>query len=907
MENVNDTGSEMFEVRSTSLVCADPACAPSFFCFVEWASVSITRRHILVGAGGVLGASAIDAIPLDAAGSNPRASSEKTNGKGTDSIPHKRGFNESYRGEYLNHIAFPLGGIGAGMFCLEGTGALTKFSLRNHPDLLSEPKVFSAICINGKQNIARVLEGPVPGWKLRPFFPAPDGTYPGGCWGLPRFQEATFKNRFPFATVRLTDEDMPVDVAITGWSPFSPGDSDNSSLPVAAIEYRFRNRSSSSVDAVFSFNSQNFIALRRDPPNKAKPAARIRSTPNGFILHGPGGETTPWDDAALAIWANDPKATVNHAWMRGVDSPQIVWREVESGECHSRAQLLDDSAPGASLFVPFSIAPNDERSISLRFAWYAPKSNLFKPTQADMDDIDVVDCNDVSCKEDSGTYQPWYAGHFSNIEEVIDYFQSNYQRLRQAAEKFSHTLYDITLPPEVIEAVTSNLAILKSPTVLRQSDGRLWGWEGTRETQGSCYGSSTHVWNYAQTIAHLFPDLERTLRETEFGCNQNEEGQQLCRAALPIRPLNAAHPAPDAADGQLGGIVKFYRDWRISGDTAWLRKWWPKIRASLDYCVRTWDPRRRGVIEEPHINTYDIEFWGADSMCTSLYLAALKAAVAMGKALSVDMHDYASLADRCSDRLQQLFNGEYFTQNANWRELRTRYPRVDADSPAFPEFLELANTEGPPYQYGTGCLSDGLFGAWFAFVSGLGELVDSENTDRHLLAVHRHNFRRDLSRHANTRRPHFACGNEAGLLTCSWPRGGRPSLAMIYADEVWTGVEHQVASHLISRGKIEEGLEIVRACRNRYDGRVRNPFDEIEAGHWYARSMSSFALLQAFSGARFDAVEKVLYLEPSIKGDFRCFLSTATGFGTVGVKDGRPFVEVASGKIPYKEIKYKSA
>jgi len=130
---------------------------------------------------------------------------------------------------------------------------------------------------------------------------------------------------------------------------------------------------------------------------------------------------------------------------------------------------------------------------------------------------------------------------------------------------------------------------------------------------------------------------------------------------------------------------------------------------------------------------------------------------------------------------------------------------------------------------------------------------------------------------------------------------------MIYADEVWTGVEHQVASHLISRGKIEEGLEIVRACRNRYDGRVRNPFDEIEAGHWYARSMSSFALLQAFSGARFDAVEKVLYLEPSIKGDFRCFLSTATGFGTVGVKDGRPFVEVASGKIPYKEIKYKSA
>src|SRR4029078_3679525 len=173
-------------------------------------------------------------------------------------------------------------------------------------------------------------------------------------------------------------------------------------------------------------------------------------------------------------------------------------------------------------------------------------------------------------------------------------------------------------------------------------------------------------------------------------------------------------------------------------------------------------------------------------------------------------------------------------------------------------------------QYGAGCLSDGLFGAWLAFVCGLGELVDSEKTRRHLLAVHPHNFKSGLSRPANTSRPHFACGNEAGLLTCSWPRGGRPSLAMIYADEVWTGVEHQVASHLISRGKIDEGLEIVRACRSRYDGRGRNPFDEIEAGHWYARSLSSFALLQAFSGARSDAVEKVLSLDPTIRGDFRC-------------------------------------
>lgn len=877
--------------------------------------MSMTRRDILVGAGGIIAASAVDAVGSDSAvvartqaknADGPTSDARKE--PSTASYSGARAFNGIYHGDYLNQIAFPMGGIGAGMFCLEGTGALTKFSLRNHPDLASEPKVFSAISIQGPRNIARVLEGPVPTWKLRPFFPAPDGTYPGGCWGLPRFRQTTFESRFPFGTVRLKDADVPLEVELTGWSPFSPGDADNSSLPVADIEYRFLNRSPASVDAVFSFHSPNFLAERQNSSNKKKPSDRIRSTANGFILWGPGTENKPWDDVSLAVWVDDPKAKVNLAWMRGVDSPQIVWRDVESGKSYSRAPLLDDSSPGASIFVPFSIAPGETRTISLHFAWYAPKSNLFKPTQADMDDIDVVSCNVIKCTDVVGTYQPWYAGRFSSIEKLIDYWQGNYQPLRQATEKFSRALYDTTLPPEVMEAVASNLSILKSPTVLRQQDGRLWGWEGSRETQGSCYGSSTHVWNYAQSIAHLFPELERSLRETEFGPNQNDEGHQFCRAALPIRPLEVVHANPDAADGQLGGIIKFYRDWRISGDTAWLRRWWPRIRASMDYCIRTWDPKQRGVIEEPHINTYDVEFWGADSMCTSLYIGALKAATLMGESLGDNIECYSTLLNKSSHRMEQeLFNGEYFFQKTAWQNLQARYPRIDSDSPNFPEFLELARKDGPPYQYGQGCLSDGALGVWLSLMCGVDEVIDSRKVESHLLAVYHYNFKKNLSEHANTRRPQFACGNEPGLLCCTWPNGGRPVLAMIYSDEVWTGVESQVASHLIALGKTDEGLEIVRAIRRRYDGRVRNPFSELEAGNWYARSMSSYGLLQSFSGARFDAVEKILHLRPTIKGDFRCFLSTATGFGTVGVQNGEPFVEVVSGQIPYREIKYTSA
>ena len=825
-------------------------------------------------------------------------------------------FNGAYEGRRLSHIAFPLGGIGAGMICLEGTGALSRFSLRNRPDLANEPKVFAAVSIKGSQKAARVLEGQVPDWKLCPQFPGGElGGPTPACWGLPRFRQAAFKARFPFATVHLKDDAVPLEVKLTGWSPFSPGDADNASLPVASLEYEFLNRGPAAVDAVFSFNAQNFMAEPEDPLRQNfKPLDRIRSTAGGFILYGPGAEGHPWDEGCWAAWTDDPNAKVNHAWFRGTwaDSLQMVWRDVMSGECHARNPLSASSSPGASIFVPFSVAPGQTKTITLHVAWYVPKSNLYEPK------LGFKDGKWMSYSNAAQTYQPWYAGRFAGIEEVIRYWQDRHRPLRQAAEKFSRAFYDSTLPPEVIESVAANLTILKSPTVLRQTDGRLWGWEGSNDSVGSCYGSSTHVWNYAQAIAHLFPDLERSLRETEFGPNQNEDGHQYSRAALPIRPMEEVHEFPDgpfggweAADGQLGGVIKAYREWRISGDTAWLHRLWPRIRASLDYCIRTWDPRHRGWIEEPHLTTYDVRFWGADSMCTSIYLGALQAATLMAKALNEAVNDYSELLGRGVRRMEgELFNGEYFIQRIEWRHLQTSFPTGDAWARIFPESpdgLDLARKEGPKYQYGDGCLSDGVLGAWLCLVSGLGEVFDIRKVESHLSAVRRYNLKVELADQANLKRAIFACRDESGLLLCTWPRGDEPSLPFAYANEVWTGIEYQVASHLIALGKIDEGLDIVRSCRRRYDGRLRNPFDEVESGHWYARAMSSYALLQAFSGARFDAVEKILHLRPVIKGDFRCFLSTAGGFGTVGVKNGQPFVQVVSGNIPYTKIEYTAA
>ena len=816
-------------------------------------------------------------------------------------------YNAVYENECLNRVAFPLGGIGAGMMCLEGTGKLSHVSLRHQPEIYNEPLMFSALCIKGKEDGTRVLEGPVARWKtFFPWAPTSQGSSGNGGggrdYGLPRFSRASFSARFPFATVMLEDTVLPVSVQIVGWSPFIPGDADNSSLPVAALEYRFINTSKKAVDAIYSFHAHNFLATESG-------GASVGSVPKGFALGQLGTNDKPWEQGSFAAFVESHEVRINHAWFRGAwfDPLSILWKEVEEAAMPQRPPI-SEGAPsmGGSLFVPFVIGPGEEKVIYLLFAWYIPMSNLSFGQGADDQEL-RKECRSGECASGRIVYRPWYAARFPDINAVADYWRGNYEALRRETEAFTECFYDTTLPDEVLEAVAANLSILKSPTILRQQDGRLWCWEGCCDSSGSCGGSCTHVWNYAQALPYLFPELERTLRQTEFNECQDQQGHQEFRAPLPIRP--AVHQVLAAADGQLGGIMKVYRDWRISGDSQWLRELWPKVKQSLDYCIEVWDPERNGVLVEPHHNTYDIEFWGADSMCTSIYLGALQAFITMGQALNEDISSYQNLLEKgCSFLEQELFNGEYFFQKIQWEGLRAGDPSEmglhSKNTYSSPEAIELLRREGPKYQYGMGCLSDGIIGAWIAAICGVGEFLEREKVKSHLLSVFKYNFYQDLSLHANTQRPTYALGKEGGLLLCSWPRGGKPSLPFVFSNEVWTGIEYQVASHLMMMGCVDEGLTIVRTCRDRYDGRVRNPFNEYECGHWYARAMSSYALLQALSGARYDALEKVLYMKPNIKGDFRSFLSTASGYGTVGVKDGKPFVNTRRGKIEVTSIDY---
>jgi uncharacterized protein (DUF608 family) len=816
-----------------------------------------------------------------------------------------------FRGDHLSQIAFPLGGIGAGCVCLNGYGGLQDFSVRNRPALTAAPEAddygddaFAVLHIPEK-NITRLVEGPFPKGKIYAQGIKPEGILGGGHEGLPRFRKCSFRGEFPFGIVKLSDPVVGLDVEISGFNPFIPLDDKNSSIPCAILEYTLKNRTSETVDFQFSFHLSHLAQGSKSPgPDNSRNA--VISGAGIYLYNLEEPTSVKSGSAALGIVGNEP--TIKAMWFRGgwFDSLSVLWRELESGRFTPNDGSQGGAARGrngGSILINGRLEAGEKIIYPLVIAWYFP--NVDYSFGATIDEGEPSGGRDTYDSRHK-TWQPYYTSQWTDAQEVFNYVSQNYPELKKRTQAFHDALFDTTLPGYVLEAVSANLAILKSPTLLRQYNGNLWGWEGCHPDRGSCPGSCTHVWNYAQSLSHLFPALERTLRDQELLSSMDNDGHINFRAALPDGPVE--HTFHAASDGQLGGIMKLHRDWQISGDRAWLERLYPAATKSMDYCIRVWDPQRKGVLEEPHHNTYDIEFWGPDGMCTGFYIGALtamaKLAAVMGESdRSTAYRELAETGARTMD--DTLFNGEYYEQRVTWEgpQASLNGEQLQKMRLENPEEANLYVIEGPKYQYGRGCLSDGLFGVHLAALCGIETPLNQEHVLSSMRSIFAYNFRTSLWDHANPQRPGYALGDEPGLLLCTWPHGGKPTLPFVYSDEVWTGIEYQVAAHLISTGMIDEGLTIVKALRSRYDGQTRNPWNEYECGSYYARAMSSYALLLAFSGFRYSAVEEKLWLKPQIEGRlYRTFFSTASGWGLLTLQHDSLSIDMKVGELIVKQL-----
>jgi hypothetical protein len=150
---------------------------------------------------------------------------------------------------------------------------------------------------------------------------------------------------------------------------------------------------------------------------------------------------------------------------------------------------------------------------------------------------------------------------------------------------------------------------------------------------------------------------------------------------------------------------------------------------------------------------------------------------------------------------------------------------------------------------------------------------------RALSSIVKYNCRKDFTEHQQFPRK-YVRDDEAGMLNCTWPQGGRPETPLLYSDEVWTGIEYEVAGALLFEGMVDEALALVAAVRERHDGRLRSPWNEVECGDHYVRTMSSWMLLEAAAGYVHDASRNLIGFGPRISPeDFRCFFATASGWG----------------------------
>ena len=883
-----------------------------------------TRREFLVATST---AALAAATPVVSSAASP--TTEVSPSTGADQIPFpssellQPGPQRTFNGDRATQVAMPIGGIGAGCVCLNGYGGLQDFAIHTRPETTALPAgftsnspeaAFAVVHIKDVSPVTRLIEGPFPAFKIFDQGLQGQGLRRGGFEGFPRFAKCNFRGEYPFGEVRFADPSIPLDITLIGWNPFIPLDDKDSGIPCAILEYTLHNTTSHPVDYEFSYHLSHLA-----PGCKPDQAASNNSVIPGkgiFLSNNEEPNAESFGSASLIVIGAKPH--IKAMWLRSpgweFDSLSALWRELSGGAftANEGSNAVDNSGRnGCSVLLEGHLLPGESRTYPILIAWHFPNCYLREGGTTKAADVQGQPGCRTIVAQGPPPWRPWYATQWKDAREVALYVEQNYPSLRARTLQFKEALFSSTVPPYVSDAVSANLAILKSPTILRQENGSIWGWEGCFPDSGCCHGSCTHVWNYAQALPHLFPQLERTLRDMELVRSLDDRGHVNFRSAIPDGPVD--HSWYAAADGQLGGIMKVFRDWQISGDTAWLKRFYPLAKLSIDYCISTWDPDHRGALFEPHHNTYDIEFWGAEPMCTSIYLGALSAMALVATALDEksDADFYSDLAQRSARYMDEhLFGGEYYVQKVQYLDLRdTSFANSVAHvNDKSSEMQQLLKREGPKYQYGTGCLSDGVIGAWMARAYGIDTPLATKNVHSALQSVFRYNFKTDLSQHANAQRPGYAMGREPGLLLCSWPHGDKPTLPFVYSDEVWTGIEYQVASHLIEEGFVEEGLTIVKALRSRYDGRTRNPWNEYECGNWYARAMASYALLGALSGFRYSAVARTLYFAPKLKASpFQCFFSTAFGYGTIALDGHKLTIRVVEGELPIEKLVFTDA
>ncbi|WP_338395508.1 GH116 family glycosyl-hydrolase [Fulvitalea axinellae] len=813
-----------------------------------------------------------------------------------------------YKGSSHDHVAMPVGGIGTGTVSVDFRGKLVDWEIMNQGAIGFLPffnehyaatrvAPFFAIrtkTADGKID-ARMLEGAIPKSKLE------------GDWGcdelnstFPRFHGSEMQTAYPIAKVDLIDETVPVNVSMKAFNPLIPGKTDDSSLPVAMLEYTVSNPGNSPVEVTLCGTVPNYVGFDGFK-NKIKQNYNIYRNNDGvkgIFMSTNSADTldSRWGSMALTT-TYDGQVSYRTSWH-----PDLIWngsvinfwddlkddgllkqhkgkKAKEYTEYNMlnefQGEVKDRSVP-ASLAVKVILKPGETKTVPFMLSWHFPKRISWESMPG----------------WEKAAFDNYYARNFADAWDVAKQVSSRYDDLKEGTENFVNDFVSQDVPQSIKEAAMSNLANMRCQTLFRDGDGYSYGWEGQGSVLGTALnpkgirggwgpGTCTHVWNYESTIPYTFGDVAMSMREVEFGyCTDLKTGKMAHRVRLPLKTERQTVGA--AADGQLGTIIRMYREWQLSGDTEKLKELYPYVKRSLQYVWQAskWDADKNGVIEGKHHNTMDVSYIGPNPEMGTWYLGALRAGEEMAKV----MKDKA-FAKECRQLFEtgsawmdaNMFNGEYYIQ-------------------LLPKPMN--------FQVGEAVLVHQMVGQQMAHMSGLGYLLKPENVKKSLESVMKYNYRTNWDQHLSTFRSYIT-RDEAGLMNAYYPEGKREARPFPYFSEPWTGLEYHTAAGMIFEDMESNGEKVVASVRDRYNGTNRNPFNEGEFGHRYARAMSSWSPLIAFTRFQYQGNIKRMTIRAE-EGTY--YWSNGYSYGTVDVKKkGDKFgatLKVNAGSLPLKTLTF---
>lgn len=843
--------------------------------------VSLSRRDMMgiTAKAGVL-ASALGSLerpvmagPFDASNPYQRLIQEdkKLDPSWVKSL-FERGKKETYSDpQSLAHIGMPIGGFFAGTVYISGDGSLWLWDIFNKDQEGIDPRKsdYQYEEYGGKpvKFITRWgLNYREPAIPKSPFSQGFKLLVNGKERSLDRqgFSDVSFDGRYPLAKISYQDEDCPLKVGLSAFSPFIPLNLDDSSLPTTVIGYKLRNTSSETVEFSLAGHLENAICLETA---KGKTGSRINRVVQNQSFSAI--ECTASGDSEIQRQRDFGSMTL---MLLGVEQEDTA--SAQLGETETQFEGDIQSSLIGTLGRKATLKANEEVTITFALCWHFPNFTArgIKSSEKNVDPM-------------VGHH---YASRFDSALEVAGYLAKNQQRLFGETQSWVDTWYDSTLPYWLLDRSMANTSILATTTCYRFKDGRFWAWEGV----GCCQGTCTHVWHYAQAPGRLFPEVERITRErVDFGLALHEDGGIGMRASL----TKAKHMA---IDGHCGRILSALREHQMSSDNAFLKRIWPNVRKALEFLIRQ-DPNKDGILEGKQQNTLDAAWYGKVSFTSSLNLAALRA----GEEMATEMGD-VQFAEECrmitdegSKNFSEMFDGEYFHQIED------------------PKYLDNISS-------GIGCFIDQVFGQSWAHWVGLGELFNREQTLSALRSLWKYNFIPDVGpfREKFKLGRWYAMAGDAGLVMCTWPKGGmREDQEKIpvyrYFSECMSGFEHQVAAHMVWESHdqpdlLEKGLAVERAIHDRYNAALRNPYNEIECSDHYSRSMASYGVFQAACGYEYSGPQGKLSFAPRLTPeDFRSAFTTAEGWGTFSqkVEKGQQSeqIELRYGKLSLKWLSFK--